>query len=192
MEGLRYIWRETTIFLLLGFSVIYILLAFPYQMMLPIFTDDILKVGATGLGLLQGASGMGALITSLALASLPGKRRGFILLYGSLLLSLALLTFSFSHSWPLSLLMMFIVGIGQAGHSTAMMTLLPSLSSPEYLGRVMSILMMNVGLSSLGTFFVGILAEGIGVKWAVGGFAAVLILLCVSALFFVPRIRKLN
>ena len=38
----------------------------------------------------------------------------------------------------------------------------------------MSIMMMNMGLSSLGTFFAGMLAESISVQWAIGGLAITL------------------
>jgi hypothetical protein len=86
---------------------------------------------------------------------------------------------------------MFVIGVGQAGHSTALVTALQALADADYLGRVMSILMMNQGLSGLGTFFVGILSESIGVQRAIGGFAAVLILLSACFLVFVPKIRKL-
>jgi hypothetical protein len=57
---------------------------------------------------------------------------------------------------------------------------------------VMSINMMDMGISSLGTFFVGILAESIGAQWSIGGFAMALALLSVSVLLFMPKLRKLN
>ena len=62
----------------------------------------------------------------------------------------------------------------------------------EYRGRVMSIYMMEFGLTSFGGFAAGILAEVIGVQWAVGGFAIVLVFLSILALAFAPRIRKLD
>src|SRR4030065_2071114 len=63
-EGLHYIWKQNIIFLVLLFAIFYIVLFMPYQMMLPIFADSILKVGATGLGVLQSVSGVGALTAS--------------------------------------------------------------------------------------------------------------------------------
>jgi hypothetical protein len=56
----------------------------------------------------------------------------------------------------------------------------------------MSINMMDMGLSSLGTFFTGLLAESIGAPWAIGGFAMVLVLISISVLLFMPRLRKLD
>ncbi len=191
-EGLKYIWREPIILTVLALTLVIIVLSMPYQMMMPIFTDDILKVGATGLGVLMGVSGLGAMIGSLAIASLPNKRRGVILILSSLVLGLALASFAFSRSWSLSLGLMVFVGLGQSGRMTLGTTLLQSYTDAEYLGRVMSINMMDMGLSSLGTFLAGILAEGIGAQWAIGGFATVLVLLMILTLVFVPRMRRLD
>jgi len=62
----------------------------------------------------------------------------------------------------------------------------------EYLGRVMSILMMQFGLVSFGTFAAAVLAERVGVQWAVGAFAMVLVLMTILALVFLRRIRELD
>jgi len=189
-EGVSYIWSHRTIFLVLTYAIFYIVLFMPYQMMLPIFTDTILKVDATGLGVLQSVSGIGALIASLVLASFPNRKRGFLVLSGGGTAGIGLVILAFSRSWPLSLAAMFVIGAGSAIHSTALVTALQVLSDADYLGRVMSILMMNQGLSGLGTFFVGMLSVGVGVEWAIGGFAAVLILLSASFLVFIPKIRR--
>ncbi len=191
-EGLNYIRHETTILLILVFTVFSVVLSMPYMMLLPIFTDDILKVGATGMGVLMSVSGIGAIVGSLVLASLPNKKRGFMLLVSSVILGVALVGFSFSSSWYLSLGLIIFVGLGQTGRMALSNTLLQYYTKEEYLGRVMSIYMMEFGLSSLGTFAAGLLAEGIGVQWAVGGFAMVLVLVSILALVFLPRLRKLD
>ncbi|MBI4181258.1 MAG: MFS transporter [Chloroflexi bacterium] len=191
-EGLKYMWRKPIILTVLIFTLAIVILSMPYQMMMPIFADDILKVGATGLGVMMSVSGAGAMVGSLILASLPNKRRGSILLLSSLVLGMALVAFAFSRSWPLSLGLMVFIGLGQASRQTLGSTLLQSYSDAEYLGRVMSVNMMDMGLSSLGTFFAGIMAESIGAPWAIGGFAMVLVLLMILTLVFVPRLRRLD
>ncbi|MBI4180901.1 MAG: MFS transporter [Chloroflexi bacterium] len=191
-EGFQYIRRETTIILLIFFALLGVLLSTPYGLLLPIFTEDILKVGAKGMGILMSVSGIGAIIGSLTLASLPNKKRGLMMLVSSLFLGIALTGFSFSSSWSLSLALIVFVGLGQAGQMTLGGTLLQYYTEATYLGRVMSILMMQFGLISFSTFAAGLLAEGIGVQWAVGGFAIVLIFVSVLMLVFVPRLRKLD
>ena len=78
--GFKYILKDRTILYILIFSTLAVVLAMPYQQLLPIYVDDILKVGAKGMGILLSVSGVGALVSSIALASLPNKKRGVLLL----------------------------------------------------------------------------------------------------------------
>lgn len=191
-ESFGYVRKEPTIWAILLFTLVVVLLSMPYQMMMPIFADDILKVGATGMGVLMSMSGIGAMAGALALASVPSRRRGLLMIISGLVLGVALVGFSFSRVLPLALVLMVFIGIGQSGRQTLGSTLLQSYSHPDYLGRVMSFNMMDMGLSSLGTFFAGILAENIGAQWSIGGFAILLVILSILALGFLPRIRKLE
>ncbi|MDO8687754.1 MAG: MFS transporter [Dehalococcoidales bacterium] len=191
-EGLQYIRRETTILFILLFTLVAVVLSMPYQMLLPIFTEDILKVGAKGMGIVMSVAGIGAILGSLFLASLPNKKRGVMLLVSSLILGIALTGFSFSSSWVLSLCLIAVVGLGQTGRMALANTLLQYYSVDEYQGRVMSIMMLEFGLSSFATFGAALLTEAIGVQWAVGGFAIVLVLISILALVFVPRLRRLD
>jgi MFS family permease len=164
----------------------------PYQMLMPVFAKDILKVGVSGQGILMSVAGIGALTASLILASLPSRRRGITLLLANFIMGMALVVFAFSVSWPLSLGMMLVVGMGLTGNNTAGAALLQSYTGPEYLGRVMSIMSMSFGLSGLGTFFAGILAESVSAQWAIGGLAALLVVIMLGVLLLIPRIRKLD
>jgi MFS family permease len=186
-QGLSYIWHNRVIFVILTYTLCYIVFFLPYQQMLPVFTDTILKVDATGLGILQSASGIGALIVSVILASIPNRKCGALIIVGGLIAGIGLVIFSVSRSWYISLAAMFVIGVAQSIHGTALITTLQSLADPAYLGRVMGILMLNQGLSGLGTFLVGLLSEGIGVQWAIGGFAGVLAALSALYLLLAPR-----
>jgi len=191
-DGFKYILSHRTVFLLLALFVAAILLAMPYQMLMPVFAKDILKVGVSGQGTLMSVAGFGALAASLTLASLPSRKRGVTLLLANILMGMALVVFAFSVSWPLSIGMMLVVGMGLTGNNTAGAALLQSYTDPEYLGRVMSVMSMSFGLSGLGTFFAGMLAESISAQWALGGLAAVLVAIMLGVLIFLPRIRKLD
>jgi len=190
--GLNYVRHETTILLILLFVLFAVLLSMPYFLLMPIFADDILKVGATGMGWLMSVSGIGAIIGSITLASLPNKKRGIMLLASGVIMGLALVSFSFSTSWYLSLALMVFVGLGQTVRMTLGNTLLQYYVEDEYRGRVMSILMMQFGMTSFGTFSAGLMAEAMGIQWAIGGLAMVLVLVSLLALAFIPRIRKLD
>jgi len=191
-EGFRYIRKETTLLLLLAFTLFVVVLSMPYMTLLPIFALDILDVGASGMGVLVSVSGIGAMVASLVLASLPNKKRGLMLLVSGLLLGLALVFFSFSNSWPMSLVIIVFVGMGQAGRMALGNTLIQYYVDDEYRGRVMSVYIMEFGLTSFGSFGAGLLAEGVGAQWALGGFAMVLVLVALLALVFLHRIRRLD
>ena len=191
-EGLQYLRHKTTILLILVFILFAVVLSMPYQLLMPIFAKDILKVGATGMGDLITASGVGAIITSIVLASLPNRKRGLMLIASCLIMSLALMAFSFSSTWYLSLGVIVFVGLGSTGRMTLGNTLIQYYVDDDYRGRVMSIYMMEFGLVSFGTFAAGVMAESMGVQWVVGGFAATLFVIALLVMVFVPRIRNLD
>ncbi len=115
-----------------------------------------------------------------------------MLLVSGLLLGLALVGFSLSSSLYLSMGIIVFIGLGQTGWMTVGSTLLQQYTEDEYRGRVMSIFMMQFGLTSLSTFAAAILADNLGAPLVVGGFAAALVLLAVLALVFLPKIRNLE
>jgi hypothetical protein len=56
----------------------------------------------------------------------------------------------------------------------------------------MALYMMQFGFASLSTFLAGLLTEGIGVQWAVGGMAILLTSVMLGTIIFMPRIRKMK
>jgi MFS family permease len=170
----------------------------PYMMLLPALTEDVLNVGSRGFGLLLSMSGVGAMLGSIFLASLPNKKRGLMLMVGSLILGVALVGLFFSSSWfpsmawPMAMGFIFFVGIGQTARMTLGNTLLQYYVHEEYRGRVMALYMMEFGLTSFGVFFAGIMTDVVGVQWAVGGLAIILVVFSIFVIAFVPRLRRLD
>jgi len=183
IEGFRYIRRETIFALIVIFAICHMISGMPYQQLLAIFTEDILKVGASGLGILMAVSGTGSLIGSLILASLSNKKRGILLLFSGIVMSVPLIVFSFSTSWYLSLFMMPLIGLGPSMHGALTATLIQYYADPDYRGRMQSFTVMGSGLASLGTFFAGVMSDAIGVQWSIGGMA--MFLTVVTILFFI-------
>ncbi|MCX7912840.1 MAG: MFS transporter, partial [Dehalococcoidales bacterium] len=176
LEGWHYLRGERTIYLVLLFTVIATILGAPQGQLLPMFTEDpeILNVSATGMGILITVSGIGAMAGSLVLASLSNRRRGLIMLFAGLVMALATVGFSFSRNWYLSLFLNAFIGLGSSGQMALGNSLVQYYSDPSYRGRVMSFFMLGFGLSSLGAFFAGFMAEAIGVQWACGALAIAL------------------
>ncbi|MFC2071849.1 MFS transporter [Chloroflexota bacterium] len=191
-KGFQYIRCEPTILLILAFTLLIVLLSMPYIRLLPVFSEDILKVGARGLGVLLSISAVGAIAGSLFLASLPNKKRGLMLILSALITGIALIGFSFSGSWYISLGLIVFIGLGQAGRMTLGNTLIQYYVENEYRGRVMAIYMMEFGMTGFSSFAAGLLTEAIGIQWSVGGFAVILVIIALLTLVFIPRIRRLD
>jgi MFS family permease len=189
---LVYLKQEPSLAVILGFVMCLVFCFMPFRSLLPIFTEDILKVEATGLGLLQSITGIGAMAGALVLASLPGKKRGALLLASGIVLGIGLMAFSFSKSYHLSLAIVVLIGIGQAGQVILPLTLLQSYTKNEYRGRVLSLYGMELGVSSFGAFVAGILAAAMGAQWSVGGLALLLVIASLLVYTFSPNLRKLD
>ncbi|HEY95601.1 MAG TPA: MFS transporter [Dehalococcoidia bacterium] len=191
-EGFLYIRRESTILLLLIFTLFVVVLSMPYMTLLPVFAEDVLNVGASGMGILVSVSGVGAMITSLILASLPNRNRGILLLTSGLILGLALTVFSFSRNWALSLIIIVFVGMGQAGRMALGNTLVQYYVDPNFRGRVMSIYVMEFGLTSFGGAGAGLLTDALGPEIGLGAFSIALVVVSALAFIFLRRIRRLE
>ncbi len=191
-EGLRYVRKEPSIMIVLVFTLFVVMLSQPYMQMLPIFTEKVLGVGASGMGILVSVSGIGAVVASLILASLPDKKRGLMLLASCIVMGLALIVFSFSPLLSLSMGAMIFIGMGQTGRMTLANALLQTYTVNEYRGRVMSLYMIDFAITSIGVFFVGLASDIFGVQWSVGSLAIALVVLSIAMLFLSRRMRVLD
>ena len=191
-EGFKYILGNRTILLVVLFFIASVLLVNPLQMLMPVFAKDILRVGVEGQGTLMSLMGAGSIGVSLILASLPSRRRGLILLISNICMGASILLFAFSTLWPLSMIMMVLIGIGRIGADACGNTLIQAYTDPAVLGRVNSIVMVSFGLGGSGSLIIGVLAETIGAPWSLGLFAILLIITSFLAIVFLPGLRKLD
>lgn len=192
VEGLAYIWRDRTILSLLVVANLPIFLGMPYMALMPIIADDVLGVGASGLGLLMSAAGIGALVGSLLIASVGRSRyTGWFILSSSLLFGVFLVVISASRSVPLSLMAMAGVGMAQISLMATTNASLLSLTPPNLQGRVMSTMMMQRGLGPMGAALAGALAEVAGAPFALGFMGTTLTIFSLAAMVGLPQIRRL-
>jgi MFS family permease len=94
-DGLRYVWGNKPVRAIIALVGVSTLFGFSYAVLMPAFAVDVLGVGEAGLGLLNAAIGVGALIAALTVASLSRSRhKAWQLAVGSLLFPLALIGFA--------------------------------------------------------------------------------------------------
>ena len=182
-DAFRYIRSETVVLLIIVFAFCHIIAGQPYQQLLPVFTETILKVSASKLGILNSVSAAGSLIGSLVFASLPNKKRGLLLIMSGLIMGSGVVVFSFSQWWYLSLAIVPFIGLGPTIHATMTLTLIQSYVKPEYRGRMQGFFAMAYSLATFSTFLTGILSGTLGVQWAVASLA--IFLLGISTIFFI-------
>jgi MFS family permease len=191
-NGLTYVWNSKIILLVLMFSFLVVILSSPYSMLMPFFADDILGVGASGMGILLSMVGLGSIVASIVLATLPNRRRGFLMLISGIFLGIILIGFAVSRSWSFSLIMMVLTGISSTVAMTLCNTLIQFHSDDRHRGRVMSLFIIQFGISSFANFGASLIAQEYGVQWAVALFAVPLVILPIIALLLVKQLRKID
>jgi MFS family permease len=153
------------------------LVGMPYVVLMPIFADKILHGGARGLGILMGATGVGALFGALTLAFREGvKGLGRWVALCCAGFGASLLTFSLSHSFWISVILLLPVGYCMMLQMACSNTLIQVMVPDALRGRVMAVYsMMFMGMAPIGALLGGALADRLGaqVTVAVGGVASV-------------------
>ncbi|HWB99853.1 MAG TPA: MFS transporter [Bryobacteraceae bacterium] len=164
VEGFRFVIHNLPIHALLILLGILSLTGMPFAVLMPIFADQILHGGARGLGLLMGASGIGALCGALTLAtrqSVRGLSRWVAMSAGAFGATLAV--FALSRSFWFSCAVLIPVGFAMMIEMGSSNTLIQSMSPDHLRGRVMSVYsMMFMGMSPIGALLSGICAEKFG------------------------------
>src|SRR3984893_3196466 len=164
IEGFRFA-RQTApiraILLLLGLVS---LVAMPYTILMPVFADKILHGGVRGLGILMGATGVGALLGALTLASRSGVQGlGKWVAFSCGGFGVSLILFSLSRNFWLSAALLLPVGFGMMLQMSSSNTLIQAMVPDHLRGRVMAVYsMMFMGMAPFGAFLGGALADRLG------------------------------
>jgi len=173
LEGFRWVAHTGPIRALLLLLGLVSLTGMPYAVLLPIFADRILHQGARGLGMLMAAAGMGALTGTLVLASKQGVRGlGKWITVAASCFGVALILFSFSRSFLLSMAFLFPAGFAMMIEMASSNTLIQTMVPDELRGRVMAIYsMMFMGMAPFGALSAGAAAHHLGAPMtvAIGG-----------------------
>lgn len=162
--------------------------------LMPIFALDILKVGATGLGILQAAPSVGAVLMALVQTRLPPWRKaGHALLVAVACFGLATVVFGLSHSFALSLAALVVLGACDNVSVVIRHTLLLTRVPNEMRGRIAAVNYVFIGGSNeMGGFESGFAAALFGPMLAVvgGGVGTVLVVALVALKW--PELRRLG
>jgi MFS family permease len=140
------------------------LMGIPYMVLLPVFAKTVLHGGPNTLGLLTGASGVGALISAISLA-LRRSVRGLLKMIGlaTLMFGGGLILLGLSRVLWISMAVMVVVGFGMIQALASSNTVIQTLAPEDKRGRVMSYYTMAfVGMAPFGSLIGGALAHRFG------------------------------
>lgn len=186
-EGVQYSYNSLSIRSLMILFASVTMFGISYELLLPVFADDIFEMGATGLGYLTSAVGAGSIVGAFFLANrkkLLGLER--ILLTSVFFFGVFLTIFSQIQTFWLALVILFFAGTSRVMVFTSNNTLLQTLSEDSKRGRVLSLyIMVFMGSKTLGNLMMGFIGETLGVQVAVliGGIICIITSLIAYPLF---------
>jgi MFS family permease len=163
----------------------------PYAVLMPVFAREVLHGGAHTYGFLMAASGVGALASTVYLASRTSVLGlGKIIAAAAVIFGFGVIGFAFSRSLVLSLLFLALAGFGAMAQIASSNTLLQTIVDDDKRGRVMSFFTMSfMGMAPIGSLLAGAAASRIGVRdtLLIGGTACL-----VGGLLFARDLKSLR
>ena len=191
VTGLKYVAGRHTLLATVAIAFVINVTVTPYVNMTPVMARDILKVPPELMGMLLSGHGVGALVGALLVASAASIRRhGRIYVAGSMLLLVAVLVFSISRSYALSLAVVVIAGLGNAGFNTMQMSLTMLLPKDEMRGAALGAMSLGIGGGPIGMLITGFVANALGAPNALSINAVVGIGALSLIALIVPSLRR--
>src|SRR5438093_6879380 len=168
LQGIRYAWETPLIALVLSLLLVMSLFVINFGVLVPLIARDVLHEGAHGFGLLMASLGIGAVVGALALTLVgPARPAVSVLITGALVVSAATLALVAVRCFWLAAPTLLVVGCAQIVFTAGCNTTLQLTAPDRMRGRIMSLYaLVFVGASPFGSFFVGSVAEKLGVPAA--------------------------
>jgi MFS family permease len=191
--GVRFVFNEQVILGAITLDLFSVLFG-GATALLPVFADEILHVGPSGLGLLRAAPAIGAVAMSAAIAWMPPFRHtGRALFIAVATFGLCIIAFGFSTSMAVSVVALVVSGAADMVSVFIRSSLIQHRTPTHMLGRVSSVNSIFVGSSNeIGGFESGVTAKLLGtVPSVVLGGMATLVVVAVTA-WRLPTLRKLG
>ncbi|HEX4348004.1 MAG TPA: MFS transporter [Vicinamibacterales bacterium] len=163
-EGFQYAFGFHPIRSIILLLAVVSLVGVPYSVLMPVFATEVFHGGPHTLGFLMTASGCGALVGALWLASRKSViGLGRIIPIATALFGAGLIAFSFSRALWLALPCLTLAGFGFIVQMAASNTVIQTIVDDEKRGRVMSFYMMAfLGTAPFGSLIAGSLSSRIG------------------------------
>jgi MFS family permease len=166
-EGIAYVWRTPVVLLVVAMVAVVSTFGMNFNVVLPAVAYGVLGSDSRGFGFLMAAMGIGALIAALIVAA-GARPRLRLLLGGAILLGAAEVALSFTTSYPVALVVVFLAGLGAVSMAATANSLIQVTVPSALRGRVMSVYTtVFIGSTPAGNAMTGAMAGGWGTPVAV-------------------------
>ncbi len=174
-ESIAYVMSDLPLMAILTLVAIVSVFGWSYSVLLPIFADRILNIGAVGLGNLMMSVGIGAFISAVIVASSESRIRPSRFIYSGIsLFVVGISIFAISTNVAISIYSLIFVGMGLVMFISTANASIQRRSPDAMRGRVMGLyLLVFQGFAPIGQFGIGWIAEHAGARPAVLTGAAV-------------------
>ncbi len=193
LAGFRYVFENKLVLGAISLDLFAVLLGGAVAL-LPVYAKEILFVGPWGLGILRAAPGVGAVVTAIAVAHWPlRKRAGITMLWCVAGFGVFTIVFGLSRNVVVSLLALALVGATDMISVVVRSTMIQLATPDEMRGRVSAVNMIFVGASNeFGQFESGVTAHWFGTVPAVvlGGVGTLVVVTAWSGMF--PQLRRVS
>ncbi len=193
VSGVHYTAGHKDLSALLWLALIFSVFGISYSTLLPAFVEQILNQGAVAYGVINAASGLGAVTGAFMIASgwTHGKR-GRWLQFSTIGFPLVLAIFAFVTFYPLSLVLAYGLGVGFMVQFTMINTLLQTRVEDDFRGRVMALYTITFfGFTPFGNLLIGALGQWLTLGLALVLFAVLSLILSVLVFIKAYRIQEL-
>lgn len=165
-DGLNYVRKNHEIGLTLLVLTLVCLLVNTYNTLIPVYAKEIFNGNAATFGYLSAFIGLGAVISTLTIASRkPGHNMKRTLRNNVIILGVALILFSYSRYLPLNLALVTLCGFGAMSVIPICNTIIQLASTPAMRGRAVSFFTMAAfGTIPIGSLFLGWLSKYAGTE----------------------------
>jgi MFS family permease len=192
-EGVKFVFKNKTILGAISLDMFAVLFG-GAMVLLPIFAQDILKVGSEGFGILRAAPAVGAVVTMVLSAYISLNRKaGVKLLSAIFIFGICMIVFGLSAIFWVSVFALFLSGVAD-GVSVVIRNTILQLHTPDNMrGRVSSVNSIFVGSSNeLGAFESGVTAKLMGTVTAVVFGGTMTLVTVITTAVALPKFRKLD
>ena len=193
VEGFRYVHSRPRVRVVLLCSTVVSLFGTPYLVLMPLFAKHVYGWDETGLSILMGTAGAGALCGALTLAYLGDfRRKGWFLLFSMLAGGACIASFALATRPVIALPLLFGVGVSMVSFFAVGNTILQQLVTNEMRGRVMSMWVLTfIGTMPVGSYIAGASADRFGPGWTLAVCGLVIILFGLFVGAHTPRLREI-